>query len=48
MIIFIWYQVEKNWVILKLGETMTGRVVTAPFMPSRPDLDSLGRAQEKA
>jgi regulator of RNase E activity RraA len=41
-------QVEKNWIILKPGETMTGRVVTAQFMPSRPDLDSLVRAQGKA
>jgi len=41
-------QVEKNWVILKPGETMTGRVVTAQFMPTRPDLDSLVRAQGKA
>ncbi|MBK8513874.1 MAG: RraA family protein [Saprospiraceae bacterium] len=36
-------QVEKDWVILKPGETMVGRVVTAQFMPSRPDLDSLVR-----
>lgn len=41
-------QVEKNWVILKPGETMTGRVVTAQFMPSRPDLDSLVRRQGRA
>ncbi|WP_138990064.1 RraA family protein [Larkinella sp. C7] len=41
-------QVEKNWVILKPGETMTGRVVTAQFMPTRPDLDSLVRKQGKA
>jgi regulator of RNase E activity RraA len=34
-------QVEKNWIILKPGETMVGRVVTAQFMPSRPDLDTL-------
>ena len=40
-------QVEKNWVILKPGETMTGRVVTAQFMPTRPDMDSLVRAQGK-
>jgi regulator of RNase E activity RraA len=40
-------QVEKNWVILKPGETMVGRVVTAQFMPSRPDLDSLVKAQGK-
>jgi regulator of RNase E activity RraA len=41
-------QVEKNWIILKPGETMTGRVVTAQFMPSRPDLDTFVRAQGKA
>jgi len=41
-------QVEKNWIILKPGETMVGRVVTAQFMPSRPDLDSMVKAQGKA
>ncbi|GAB3248970.1 hypothetical protein GCM10027347_05730 [Larkinella harenae] len=41
-------QVEKNWIILKPGETMTGRVVTAQFMPTRPDLDSLVRKTGKA
>src|SRR5919199_1915435 len=41
-------QVEKNWQILKPGETMVGRVVTAQFMPSRPDLDTLIRAEGKA
>jgi len=41
-------QVEKDWVILKPGETMVGRAVTAQFMPSRPDLDTLVRAQGKA
>src|SRR5688572_1603312 len=40
-------QVEENWVILKAGETMTGRVVTAQFMPARPDLDSLVKAWGK-
>jgi regulator of RNase E activity RraA len=34
-------QVEGDWIILKPGERMVGRVVTAQFMPSRPDLDSL-------
>lgn len=38
-------QVEKNWIILKTGQTMVGRVVTAQFMPSRPDLDSLVKSQ---
>lgn len=41
-------QVEKDWIILKPGETMTGRVVTAQFMPSRPDLDSIVKAEGKA
>ena len=40
-------QVEKDWIILKPGETMVGRVVTARFMPARPDLDSLVKAQGK-
>src|SRR5688572_12039355 len=41
-------QVEKDWIILKPGESMTGRVVTAQFMPSRPDLDSIVKSQGKA
>jgi regulator of RNase E activity RraA len=45
-------QVEKDWIILKPGETMVGRVVTAQFMPSRPDLDSVvkraGRAENRS
>lgn len=41
-------QVENNWIILKSGETMVGRAVTAQFMPSRPDLDSLVKAHGKA
>lgn len=41
-------QVEKNWVMLNPGQTMTGRVVTAQFMPMRPDLDSLVRKTGKA
>ena len=41
-------QVEKDWIILKPGQTMVGRVVTAQFMPSRPDLDTLVRALGKA
>lgn len=40
-------QVEKDWIILKPGETMVGRAVTAQFMPARPDLDSLVKAQGK-
>jgi regulator of RNase E activity RraA len=41
-------QVEGDWIILKSGEVMTGRVVTAQFMPSRPDLDSVVKAEGKA
>ncbi len=40
-------QIEKDWIILKPGETMTGRAVTTQFMPTRPDLDSLIRAEGK-
>lgn len=40
-------QVALDWIILKPGKTMTGRVVTAQFMPARPDLDSLVRNQGK-
>lgn len=38
-------QVEKNWTVLKTGQTMVGRAVTAQFMPSRPDLDTVVKAQ---
>lgn len=41
-------QVEKDWIILKPGHVMVGRALTAQFMPSRPDLDSLVRATGKA
>lgn len=41
-------QIAKDWIILKPGETMTGRAVTAQFMPSRPDLDSIVVAQGRA
>ena len=41
-------QVEKDWIILKPNEIMTGRVVTAQFMPSRPDLDSIVKALGKS
>jgi regulator of RNase E activity RraA len=40
-------QFENNWVILKPGETMVGRAVTAQFMPTRPDLDVYVRALGK-
>ena len=41
-------QVENDWLIIQPDQVMTGRVVTAQFMPTRPDLDSLVRAQGKA
>lgn len=40
-------QVAKDWIILKPGENMVGRVVTAQFMPSRPDLDSVVKVHGK-
>lgn len=40
-------QVEGDWIILKPGERMVGRVVTAQFMPYRPDLDTLVRETGK-
>jgi regulator of RNase E activity RraA len=40
-------QFENNWIILKSGETMVGRVVTAQFMPTRPDLETYVKAQGK-
>ncbi len=41
-------QVAMGWIQLNPGATMVGRAVTAQFMPSRPDLDSLVKAQGKA
>ncbi|WP_257659271.1 RraA family protein [Parapedobacter lycopersici] len=41
-------QVAKDWLMLNPGETMVGRVVTARFVPARPDLDSLVKAEGKA
>ena len=41
-------QIENDWLIIQPNQVMTGRVVTAQFMPARPDLDSLVRAQGKA
>lgn len=37
-------QFEGGWKIINPGERLVGRVVTAVFMPRRPDLDSLIRA----
>jgi len=41
-------QFEGNWLIMHPDEVMTGRVVTAQYMPLRPDLDRQVREQGKA
>jgi 4-hydroxy-4-methyl-2-oxoglutarate aldolase len=40
-------QFEGNWTILLPEKAMTGRVVTAQFMPLRPDLDEWVKAKGK-
>lgn len=40
-------QFESDWIILQPGETMTGRVVTAQYMPLRADLDKYIKEQGK-
>jgi 4-hydroxy-4-methyl-2-oxoglutarate aldolase len=40
-------QFERGWKIVNPGERLVGRVVTAVFMPSRPDVDSVIRANGK-
>jgi 4-hydroxy-4-methyl-2-oxoglutarate aldolase len=40
-------QFEGNWTIINPGERMVGRVVTAVFMPRRPDVDSVIQANGK-
>ena len=40
-------QVAHDWMMLNSGQTMVGRVVTARFMPSRADLDSLVKVAGK-
>lgn len=40
-------QVEVSWKILNPGKTMVGRVLTAQYMPGRPDLDSMVKAAGK-
>ncbi|SKB95905.1 Regulator of RNase E activity RraA [Parapedobacter luteus] len=37
-------QFEADWMIVNPDEVMTGRAVTAQYMPSRPDVDSTLRA----
>jgi len=40
-------QFEGNWQVINPGERMVGRVVTAVFMPRRPDVDSVIQANGK-
>jgi regulator of RNase E activity RraA len=40
-------QFEGNWTIINPDSTMTGRVVTAQYMPLRPDLDKQIKDQGK-
>ena len=37
-------QFEGGWKLINSGERLVGRVVTAVFMPQRPDVDSMIRA----
>jgi 4-hydroxy-4-methyl-2-oxoglutarate aldolase len=37
-------QFERGWKVINPGERLVGRVVTAVFMPARPDVDSVIRA----
>jgi regulator of RNase E activity RraA len=41
-------QFESDWQIINPDEPMTGRVVTAQYMPLRPDLEKYVKAQGKA
>ncbi|MGC1911391.1 MAG: hypothetical protein WA660_06115 [Candidatus Acidiferrales bacterium] len=40
-------QFEGHWKVINAGERMVGRVVTAVFMPRRPDVDSVIQAAGK-
>ena len=40
-------QFEGGWRVINPGERLVGRVVTAVFMPARPDVDSVIRANGK-
>lgn len=40
-------QYENDWLIINPDEPMTGRVVTAQYMPMRPDLEKYVKAQGK-
>ena len=41
-------QFEGNWTVINPGARLVGRVVTAVFMPLRPDFDNVVRANGKA
>lgn len=45
------YQIAENWQVINPDSTLTGRAVTAMFMPARPDvwkaIDSAGKKQGK-
>src|SRR5260221_3903557 len=41
-------QFEGNWTVINPGKRLVGRVVTAVFMPFRPDFDNVVRANGKA
>ncbi|MDB5199343.1 MAG: demethylmenaquinone methyltransferase-like protein [Chitinophagaceae bacterium] len=41
-------QYEGDWIVIQPDSVMTGRVVTAQYMPARPDLDSVVVEQGKA
>ncbi|WP_206022498.1 RraA family protein [Pseudoflavitalea sp. G-6-1-2] len=41
-------QFEAGWKIIHPEKVLTGRVLTAQFMPSRPDVDSIIRAKGKS
>jgi 4-hydroxy-4-methyl-2-oxoglutarate aldolase len=41
-------QFEGNWTVVNQGPRLVGRVVTAVFMPYRPDFDNVVRANGKA
>lgn len=40
-------QFEGDWIIINSGQAMTGRVVTAQYMPLRPDLEKQVKEQGK-
>lgn len=40
-------QYEGNWIVIQPDSVMTGRVVTAQYMPSRPDLISVVKEEGK-